>query len=80
MAFSTANAGAAGARPTSEITLLSNSQISALFRATVEATEEAIINAMIAAETMVGRDGNRSDAIPHDRLREILRVYNRLNN
>jgi L-aminopeptidase/D-esterase-like protein len=80
VAFSTANAGAAGARPTSEITLLSNSQISALFRATVEATEEAIINAMIAAETMVGRDGNRSDAIPHDRLREILRVYNRLNN
>ncbi len=79
VAFSTANAGAASARPTAEIALLSNSQISALFGATVEATEEAIINAMIAAETMVGRDGNRSDAIPHDRLREILRTYNRLN-
>ncbi|MCH7491439.1 MAG: P1 family peptidase, partial [Gemmatimonadetes bacterium] len=50
------------------------------FRATVEATEEAIINAMIAAETMVGRDGNRSEAIPHDRLRELLGAYNRLNN
>jgi len=79
VAFSTGNAGAAAARPTTEITLLSNSQISALFGATVEATEEAIINAMIAAETMVGRDGNRSDAIPHDRLRELLRAYNRLN-
>ena len=80
VAFSTANAGAAGARPTAEITLLSNSQISALFGATVRATEEAIINAMVAAETMVGRDGNRSDAIPHDRLRELLSAYNRLSN
>ncbi len=80
VAFSTANGGTAGARPTAEITMLSNSQISALFGATVEATEEAIINAMVAAETMVGRDGNRSDAIPHDRLRELLSAYNRLSN
>ena len=80
VAFSTANAGAAAARPTTEVTVLSNSQISTLFGATVEATEEAIINAMVAAETMVGRDGNRSQAIPHDRLRELLREYNRLNN
>ena len=80
MAFSTANAATAGARPTTEVTVLSNSQISTLFEATVEATEEAIINAMIAAETMVGRDGNRSEAISHDRLREVLRAYNRLNN
>ena len=78
IAFSTANAGAAAARPTTEVTLLSNSVISTLFGATVEATEEAIINAMVAAETMVGRDGNRSEAIPHERLREILRTYNRL--
>ncbi len=80
VAFSTANAAAAAARPTTEVTILSNSQISTLFGATVEATEEAIINAMIAAETMVGRDGNRSEAIPHDRLRELLRAYNRLSN
>ena len=80
IAFSTANAGAAANRPTTGITMLSNSQISGLFRATVEATEEAIINAMVAAETMVGRDGRRSEAIPHNRLREILRAYNRLNN
>ena len=78
IAFSTANAGAAAARPTTEVALLSNSEISTLFGATVEATEEAIINAMVGAETMVGRDGNRSEAIPHDRLREILGAYNRL--
>ena len=78
VAFSTANAGSAGARPTAEVTLLSNSQISVLFEATVEATEEAIINAMVAAETMVGRDGNRSEALPHDQLQEILSRYNRL--
>ena len=58
--------------------MLSNSQTTALFQGTVEATEEAIINAMVAAETMVGRDGNRSEALPHERLREILRRYNRL--
>ena len=80
MAFSTANAATAAAQPTTEVTILSNPRISTLFQATVEATEEAIINAMIAAETMVGRDGNRSEAIPHDRLREILRAYNRLDN
>ncbi len=80
VAFSTANARAASAVPTTEVRMLSNSQITPLFQGTVEATEEAIINAMIAAETMVGRDGNRSEAIPHGRLREILRTYNRLNN
>ncbi len=80
VAFSTANAATASAQPTTEIMILSNSGISTLFEATVQATEEAIINAMIAAETMVGRDGNRSEAIPHERLREILREYNRLDN
>jgi len=80
VAFSTANAATAAMGPTTGVTVLNNSRISALFEATVEATEEAIINAMIAAETMVGRDGNRTEAIPHDRLREILRAYNRLNN
>ena len=78
VAFSTANPGAASARPVAELTMLSNSRISPVFDATVEATEEAIINALIAAETMVGRDGNRSEALDHDRLREILARYNRL--
>ena len=80
VAFSTANTGAASAQPTADITLLSNSQISTLFEATVEATEEAIINALVAAETMVGRDGNRSEALSHDQLREILQRYSRLEN
>ena len=78
VAFSTANPGVASARPTTDVTLLSNFAINPLFEATVEATEEAIINAMVAAETMVGRDGNRSDALPHKRLQEILKRFNRL--
>ena len=78
VAFSTANPGAASARPVAELAMLSNARISPVFDATVEATEEAIINALIAAETMVGRDGNRSEALDHDRLREILARYNRL--
>lgn len=78
VAFSTANAGAASARLTADVAVLSNSRISPLFEATVQATEEAIINALVAAETMVGRDGNRTEALPHERLREVLRRYNRL--
>jgi len=49
-----------------------------VFEATVQATEQAIINALVAAETMIGVDGDRADAIPHDGLREVLRKYNRL--
>ena len=78
VAFSTANGGAASARLTADVAVLSNSRISPLFEATVQATEEAIINALVAAETMVGRDGNRAEALPHERLREVLRRYNRL--
>src|SRR5213082_3583081 len=78
IAFSTANAGAAGASNTASVSLLSNEKIGSVFEATVDASEEAIINALVAAETMVGVDGHRAEAIPHDRLREILRKYNRL--
>jgi len=78
VAFSTANPGAASGQPIAPLTMLSNARISRLFDATVEATEEAIINAMIAAETMVGRDGNRSESLDHERMREILQRYNRL--
>jgi D-aminopeptidase len=46
--------------------------------ATVQASEEAIVNAMIAAETMTGINGHTVIALPHDRLREVLRKYNRL--
>jgi D-aminopeptidase len=77
VAFSTANPGVASAGPTAAVAMLNNSRISRVFDATVQATEEAIINAMIAAETMVGRDDHRIEALPHDRLREILSQYNR---
>ncbi|MEQ8313325.1 MAG: P1 family peptidase [Gammaproteobacteria bacterium] len=78
LAFSTANPGAASTGPVAPLTMLNNGRISPLFDATVAATEEAIINALVAAETMVGRDGNRAEALDHDRLREILQRYNRL--
>ena len=58
--------------------MLANDRINPIFLATVQATEEAIINAMIAAETMTGVDGNTVYAIPHDRLKEVMRKYNRL--
>jgi L-aminopeptidase/D-esterase-like protein len=77
IAFSTANAGAASAKDSAQIAMLSNDRISAVFEATVQATEEAIINALVAAETMTGADGRSVQAIPLDRLREALRKYNR---
>jgi len=49
-----------------------------VFEATVQATEEAIVNAMCTAETMIGRDGNKVIGLPHDRLREVLKKYGRL--
>ncbi len=78
MAFSTANAGAAAAADAASVAMMSNERISTVFEATVQATEEAIINALVAAETMTGIDGHRVEAIDHARLREILRKYNRL--
>jgi L-aminopeptidase/D-esterase-like protein len=58
--------------------MLPNDGINPLFAATVQATEEAIINAMIAAETMEGVNGHVVQAIPHDRLRSVLKKYGRL--
>jgi L-aminopeptidase/D-esterase-like protein len=78
IAFSTANAGVADARDTAQVSMLSNERIGAVFEATVQATEEAIINALVAAETMTGIDGHRTEAISHDALRAVLRKYNRL--
>jgi D-aminopeptidase len=73
IAFSTANAGAASNQDVAQVSMLSNARISALFGATVEATEEAIVNALVAAETMTGRDGRRIEALPHDRLTLLLK-------
>jgi L-aminopeptidase/D-esterase-like protein len=58
--------------------MLSNARIGAIFEATVQATEEAIVNALVAGETMTGIDGHRIEAISHDGLRQVLRKYNRL--
>ena len=77
LAFSTANEGVAAADREVHVSMLSNKRISALFGATVEATEEAIVNALVAAETMTGRDGSRVEALPHQALRELLKKYNR---
>ena len=77
IAFSTANPDAPGAADLASIVMLPNDWINPLFAATVQATEEAVINAMIAAETMEGVNGNTVYAIPHERLKSILKKYNR---
>jgi len=79
IAFSTANPRAAVDTGLARLTMLPNERITPLFEATVQATEEAIINALLAAETMTGADDLKVTALPHDRLREVLRKYNRLN-
>jgi len=79
IAFSTANRQAAAEREgRSELTMLANEQLNPIFGATVEATEEAVVNAMVAAETMTGADDVTVHALPLDRLRTILGRYNRL--
>jgi L-aminopeptidase/D-esterase-like protein len=77
--FSTANPGAFSRDATTTLDMMSNDKMNPLIEATAHATEEAIINAMVAAETMTGRDDNVSFAIPHGRLKEALKKYNRLN-
>ena len=79
LAFSTASKGAAAREGVRNLAMLSNDEIDPLFDATVDATEEAIINAMVAAKTMTGINGNTIHAIPHDQLRAALRKYGRLN-
>jgi len=79
IAFSTANAGATAADHVVDLKMLPNDMIEPVFAATVQATEEAIINAMVAAETMTGIENHKVIALPHDRLREVLKKYNRLN-
>jgi D-aminopeptidase len=77
IAFSTANRGAGRSKDAATVSMLPNDRIDPLFEATVQATEEAIVNALVAAETMTGRDGHRSVAIPHDLLRDTMKKYNR---
>jgi len=79
IAFSTANPRAAQDSGRVRLEMVPNDLINPLFYATVQATEEAIVNAMVAAPTMTGANGARVFGIPHDRLRAALRKYNRLN-
>ncbi len=78
LAFSTGNAGAAKPEGTPALVMLPNDRIDPLFRATIEATEEAVVNAMLAAQTMTGADGIRVFGLPGDRVVELLRKYNRM--
>jgi D-aminopeptidase len=76
IAFSTANPSAFQRTAFTKVDELPNDLIDPLFDATVEAVEEAIINAMVAAETMEGINGNKAYALPHDAVGRILKKYN----
>ena len=84
LAFSTANRGRlssykdddAAAGPF-DVTMLPDAAISPLFWATIEAVEEAILNALVAAETLTGIDGVTAHALPHERLIEVMGAYGR---
>ena len=82
IAFATGNRGlqheeAAGVPPAREVAMLNDQHIDPLFWAAIEATEEAVLNALVAAQTMTGRDGITFHALPHDRLLEVMARYGR---
>ena len=62
----------------SALTPLANEALDPLFKAVVEATEESVVNALVAAQTMTGADGYRFYGLPHAQLRAILKHYGRL--
>ncbi|MBZ5625509.1 MAG: P1 family peptidase [Acidobacteriia bacterium] len=78
IAFSTANPQAAAAKAPMNVSMMPNDGLNAVFEGAVQATEEAIINAMLGAENMTGFAGHKISALPHDRLQEVLKKYNRL--
>lgn len=74
VAFSTANPGVGDpAKPTQSAQTIPNDRMDPLFSATVQATEEAIINSLVRNSSMTGRDSHRVDALPHDRVRDLIR-------
>lgn len=75
LAFSTANENAFDREQNTVVETLANDQINPLFEATIQATEEAIVNALIAAETMSGINDNIVYGLPHERLIDILNKY-----
>jgi L-aminopeptidase/D-esterase-like protein len=78
LAFSAAKPGRTDTMGVSSVLMLSDEQIDPIYESTVQATEEAIINALLAAKTMTGADYLRVPSLPHDRLREVLTRYGRL--
>ncbi|MFL5402436.1 MAG: P1 family peptidase [Gemmatimonadales bacterium] len=78
LAFSTGSTGTPDSAGVNSIRMLDDARIDPVYEATVQATEEAIINALLAAKTMTGADYLRVPALPHDRLREVLQRYGRL--
>jgi D-aminopeptidase len=78
IAFSTANVGGLGGKPDNAAHFIGNDHLDGLFEATVQATEEAIVNAMVAARDMQGHDGHYAKAIAHDQLVELIKRYRRL--
>ena len=78
LAFSTANTQAFNRKSTVTVEVLANDLIDPLFEATVQSVEESIVNAMVAAQTMEGVNGNTVFGLPHKKLMEILRKYNRV--
>ena len=77
LAFSTGNRQIDQAPGPNTVRTVANAQISPLFTATVEATEEAIVNAMVGAHTVTGIDGHTAIGLPHDRLKQVLKKYAR---
>ena len=78
LAFSTANPGAARSDANASLTMMPNDRMNLLFQATIDATEEAVVNAMLAAETMTGADGIRVFGLPGDRVMAALKKYGRV--
>jgi len=79
IAFSTANKNSwAPDQVTHSVQTIPNDLIDPIFTGVVQATEEAVVNALVDNQTMTGADNHRVDALPHDRLRDLLQQYNRL--
>jgi L-aminopeptidase/D-esterase-like protein len=78
IAFSTANKTAFQRDELAEIEVFPNDQLNAVYYATVSAVEEAVVNAMLAAETMEGINGNKAYGLPHQAVMDVLKKYNRV--
>ena len=78
LAFSTANPNAARSDANASLTMMPNDRMNTLFQATIDATEEAVVNAMLAADTMTGADGIRVFGLPGDRVVAALKKYGRM--